>query len=121
LLDVCPCPAGSGVCNRDPFFHFQSIPDFLKIIARAIAIKNISGKITIRFFIFNRRSIFWKKTDPDFFRKTGSRSKNRLRNRTPVVNRQQRRIQISLTFHDRAAFFPEKTDRVFLLQIDPRF
>jgi hypothetical protein len=76
-----------------------------------IAIDNNSGKITIRFLIFNRGSIFRKKTDPDFSRKTGSRLKNHLCNQTPVVNRQLRLIQISLTFHNRSAIFPEKTDR----------
>jgi len=76
-----------------------------------IAIENNSGKITIRFLFFHRGSFFRKKTDPDFFIKTGSRLKRLFREPVTDVNRQNRLIQISLTFHHRSVFFLEKTDR----------
>jgi hypothetical protein len=54
-----------------------------------------------------------KKSDPVFYFKNGSRLKNRTREWRSFRGLPEMTIQISLTFRNRIAIFPEKTDIVF--------
>jgi len=96
-------------------------PCFHLPIAPSTAIKKISGKNADRFSFENRGSIFAKKRIPIKISKSDRDRKTGTCTGIPVVNPQNGLVQISLTFHNRIAIFPEKTDRVFHFKIDPRF